>query len=261
MYYQKRAFTLIELLVVIAIIAILAAILFPVFAQAREKARQTSCLSNTKQLGTAVHMYVQDYDEMFALSLYLAPPPPNRVFTLYEAHVPYIKNDQILVCPSDATAQRWQPFLNQCGYPFVGMGTFDRFSYNGNYCIFQHGAGNVLFGAGARPARSLASVPRPADQSVFFDGKLLCNFDSPFYDPGSAMTPGSGFPATPANQKNPRHFEGVNIAFADGHSKFQKASKNPNIANGFWVAAGGPWRNRTSFWGLVGEDGNYAGCP
>ena len=63
MHSQRKGFTLIELLVVIAIIAILAAILFPVFAQARAKARQISCLSNTKQMGTATMMYVQDYDE------------------------------------------------------------------------------------------------------------------------------------------------------------------------------------------------------
>ena len=68
---RKRGFTLIELLVVIAIIAILAAILFPVFAQAREKARQTACLSNAKQIGTAVMLYAQDYDESF-------PVQPNR---------------------------------------------------------------------------------------------------------------------------------------------------------------------------------------
>ncbi len=75
---RRRAFTLIELLVVIAIIAILAAILFPVFAQAREKARQTSCLSNHKQYALATLMYVQDYDETFPFSAYLAPTFCNR---------------------------------------------------------------------------------------------------------------------------------------------------------------------------------------
>src|SRR5438477_4456101 len=69
---NRAGFTLIELLVVIAIIAILAAILFPVFAQAREKARQTSCLSNNKQYATATLMYLQDYDENFPMSAYLA---------------------------------------------------------------------------------------------------------------------------------------------------------------------------------------------
>src|SRR5712671_3772831 len=82
---QKRAFTLIELLVVIAIIAILAAILFPVFAQAREKARQTSCLSNMNQLGKASLMYVQDYDELLTphrtvntLNPFVGPFPTNQ---------------------------------------------------------------------------------------------------------------------------------------------------------------------------------------
>jgi len=105
----RRGFTLIELLVVIAIIAILAAILFPVFARAREKARQASCTSNIKQVALAVLMYVQDYDERF---------PPERdgidaipwfrtgtvVFTVYANYqplvYPYVKNTQAFMCPS-----------------------------------------------------------------------------------------------------------------------------------------------------------------
>src|SRR3569833_2553172 len=73
---RSTAFTLIELLVVIAIIAILAAILFPVFAQAREKARQITCTSNMKQIGLAMMQYVQDYDETYPLSLFNYPAPP-----------------------------------------------------------------------------------------------------------------------------------------------------------------------------------------
>ncbi len=95
-----RAFTLIELLVVIAIIAILAAILFPVFAQAREKARQTTCLSNLKQINLGVQQYVQDYDESFPrLAVYPAPAPrqPWATYTWQDAVGPYIKNGTITV--------------------------------------------------------------------------------------------------------------------------------------------------------------------
>src|SRR5579875_455897 len=94
----RRAFTLIELLVVIAIIAILAAILFPVFAQAREKARQISCLSNEKQIALAVIQYTQDYDEYFPTGLGPAWDPD----TWTNETVPYIKSYAVFVCPDDA---------------------------------------------------------------------------------------------------------------------------------------------------------------
>jgi prepilin-type N-terminal cleavage/methylation domain-containing protein/prepilin-type processing-associated H-X9-DG protein len=102
---RRRGFTLIELLVVIAIIAILAAILFPVFAKAREKARQSSCLSNMKQWGLAALSYIQDYDERFPLQDYgTAPYVP-----WYSALYPYVKNEQMYHCPSYGTVTAWYP--------------------------------------------------------------------------------------------------------------------------------------------------------
>jgi prepilin-type N-terminal cleavage/methylation domain-containing protein/prepilin-type processing-associated H-X9-DG protein len=96
---RRRGFTLIELLVVIAIIAILAAILFPVFAQAREKARQATCLSNLKQVGSALMMYVQDYDERYPIFSFA------NCYQGYDAIwtteiMPYTKNERVFVCPS-----------------------------------------------------------------------------------------------------------------------------------------------------------------
>ena len=104
---MRRGFTLIELLVVIAIIAILAAILFPVFARAREKARQSSCLSNTRQLILGILMYAQDYDERLPLdgTLPLAGAYPQAPF--WDARIlPYVKNEQIFICPSAPSGTR-----------------------------------------------------------------------------------------------------------------------------------------------------------
>src|ERR1700753_3617776 len=100
----KYGFTLIELLVVIAIIAILAAILFPVFAQAREKARQISCLSNEKQIGLAFMQYIQDYDETYPHQQF-APPSGSPWYVWEEAINPYIKtaahHGDVFRCPSN----------------------------------------------------------------------------------------------------------------------------------------------------------------
>src|SRR5580704_10871177 len=100
MHRSKQAFTLIELLVVIAIIAILAAILFPVFAQAREKARGISCLSNTKQLSTGIMMYTQDYDEFYPIGFISNDPAGWGANDAWDDEIePYMKSLQVLVCP------------------------------------------------------------------------------------------------------------------------------------------------------------------
>jgi prepilin-type N-terminal cleavage/methylation domain-containing protein/prepilin-type processing-associated H-X9-DG protein len=100
---SRKGFTLIELLVVIAIIAILAAILFPVFSRAREKARQASCLNNEKQLGLGLMMYCQDYDETYPYSYYYKDPVAGGTAGYYQWSfmiMPYVKNYQLFVCPS-----------------------------------------------------------------------------------------------------------------------------------------------------------------
>src|SRR5690349_21637997 len=122
---HPRGFTLIELLVVIAIIAILAAILFPVFAQARERARMTACLSNMKQIGTGLMMYAQDYDEILPGSKVYANPG-HPLFKTYDWALwvpildPYVKNKRVYACPSGPNTMVFGPptdrFICNLGY-------------------------------------------------------------------------------------------------------------------------------------------------
>src|SRR5262245_40236882 len=109
----RWGFTLIELLVVIAIIAILAAILFPVFAQAREKARQTACLSNAKQIANGMQMYVQDYDEQ--MPMLESGKPLGGSFTWPQMIQPYVKSWNVFRCPSDG-GQNDAQYATNCWY-------------------------------------------------------------------------------------------------------------------------------------------------
>ncbi len=125
----RRGFTLIELLVVIAIIAILAAILFPVFARAREKARQASCLSNVKQIALGMLMYVQDYDETFPLEWTdPAGEGSSNRYTWPGAIFPYVKNRQVFDCPSQSLKSRQS---DDYGIPYKGSRSY---GLNGYLC-------------------------------------------------------------------------------------------------------------------------------
>jgi len=217
-----RAFTLIELLVVIAIIAILAAILFPVFAQARESARKTSCLSNLNQLGKGMMMYSQDYDEKVIPSYVAGAGSGFGSWAGWSELVqPYTKNEGVLKCPS-------------ADLP-VTTGTCNGDpTYFTAYATNERVCGSVNdFG----PSISLASIQWPAVCLLVFDGPRKCNDncrmkeDAPqtwptAYDPdtpdfANAGACGQGAQTRPPNWSR-RHQDGGNFAFCDGHTKFIK---------------------------------------
>lgn len=226
MQKQRRgAFTLIELLVVIAIIAILAAILFPVFAQAREKARTASCLSNTKQIMTAVKMYVQDYDEQsFYYMWYRRTDLPGQPWTTYMELVnPYIKNQQIWICPS---GKRADPF--GCGggavvsshYVWPGWLRYTYWNWFGTIMFAGYPAPNGGCAAAWESCVSTEFASSPAESAYFVEGFFSC-----YPDPNKNLQFGSactiGF-ATAGNYDYYRHNQGQNVGFCDGHAKWVK---------------------------------------
>ena len=221
---MKKGFTLIELLVVIAIIAILAAILFPVFAQAREKARASACLSNCKQIGTALQLYMDDYEEMVPAGVIYnsggALPADNAGFpywrfaefdwygnfgplkwqTWMDAIFPYIKNANMFVCPSG---------LRNCA------------GYSVNTCLW--GGAQFQCATAAQPV-SLSQIQKPSDIVFCMDG---------FQSPNMALADGSTANAIHsgaepllvyhARKQTARHNNGCNVTYADGHAKWAQA--------------------------------------
>ena len=194
-FHRFQGFTLIELLVVIAIIAILAAILFPVFAQAREKARQTSSLSNLKQYASATLMYIQDYDEVFPMSAYMSG---TCVGTFYWAVEPYVKNDQVTVCPSETQAMR---LVDVVGMPCPKTPPFT--SYSVNHAVFVNG-----FFPNVQPT-ALAAIPRPAETAMTYDGNVA-----------NGASPGQQIQVVQA-----RHNLTFNTNFVDGHATAIQATQ------------------------------------
>ena len=226
-----RAFTLIELLVVIAIIAILAAILFPVFAQAREKARSIACLSNSRQIGTALTLYVQDYDEKYPQE---HPSTGNPVVddnnaqlevedygSPFDKILPYVgskdsSKTQLFICLSDpdphgkAITDSSGNCLNNNAPP---PGPLSSYIINAYY----------LFGA------TLAQLPAPS-QSIYVverrsEGKKNTDFCDVHYHPWLAeaeLPQNVGDTVNPVALAARRHSGGSNYVYADGHAKWQR---------------------------------------
>jgi len=189
---KKEGFTLIELLVVIAIIAILAAILFPVFAQAREKARQITCTSNEKQMGLAVLQYLQDNDEQFPFLQYI-PNAATGAVDWTDAIYPYVKNGDSTNAPGGPQVHNGKGGIWGCpSYPTASTG----YNYGGNWVIFRDGCGTYEASAsvpgkctGGRPTYTLmtisdASIDAPADKIMVVEkGQPTAGFEGIYMDP------------------------------------------------------------------------------
>ena len=267
------AFTLIELLVVIAIIAILAAILFPVFAQAKAAAKKTAALSNIKQNATAVLLYNGDSDDTFAQSAYCSNITPEgrvtggsgcQLHSIYDAIMPYTKNRDIFLDPADPKAIDWVKVTTGAGLlPYLNGGTTIANSSNyiafagmaPNFAVFEDPAVGPNF-IGTDPVRSEGGIDLPADTTMFFSAKRIepgrPNDDAnPTRNPSVAghQTALRTLYATPTNYFSAQNFPGAArhtdtlvVNFVDGHAKaFQKnAQFNTTAPDNANIGLSGP---------------------
>lgn len=224
----RKGFTLIELLVVIAIIAILAAILFPVFAQAKEAAKSTACLSNGRQIGLSFLMYASDWDDALPFGSF-----PVRTNSWVELCQPYIKGRGLFRCPSDGS-QNWDK-------PLPGQPAPRLSSYFLNAWMMA-----ALPPLSPSPYNNMSAVSRPAD--VIFvaessDNQFQDHFNPRFWgnppevvDPFMQQMSWDSALGQPKNVAVKRHRGGMNAVFIDGHSKHGRWSRWwwQDLPNGVW---------------------------
>jgi prepilin-type N-terminal cleavage/methylation domain-containing protein/prepilin-type processing-associated H-X9-DG protein len=225
---HKRAFTLIELLVVIAIIAILAAILFPVFARARENARRSSCQSNLKQLALGVIQYAQDNDSR----LFIVRSAGNGGHALDPIY-PYVKSDQIFRCPS-APKQTTNWTMSGSGSGAYGYATTYGLPYESNWSAriavaMELGEDNSL--TPVNPGTTMIDrFSEAAKICLLSETQRFANYSG--FGWGWDAYQGLSFPSANYNVTE-RHFDGSNYAYLDGHVKWLKSSTAaiPNASN------------------------------
>jgi len=253
MLATRKAFTLIELLVVIAIIAILAAILFPVFAQARAKARQTVCLSGQKQLGLAMLQYIQDYDEQFPLSnLQELPGQIGWGYLL----IPYVKNVGVYHCPnfsenvtdadlSDYAGTVTYNYNTMLGYgdeDVPKMASFERSYSSQNLAAVSTPALTVLF-MEAFPYD--ASSGRPWGMGYSCSGNIVQQFSVANLWGAPCSNQAMNYWPKGVDWKNEFgavqvHSGGGNYAFTDGHTKWYRPEALYGAATPFAVSGNNP---------------------
>ncbi len=236
----RRAFTLIELLVVIAIIAILAAILFPVFGRARENARKTSCLSNMKQIGLGLVQYLQDYDEIYPITFQNnTTPPTNNGFQSAPSHrgwaynlQPYTKSVQVFQCPSDdSPIVNYASVTDTTGHQNPG---YSDYAYNrllGNAATATPKTINASQLTFASNTVAIVEIPGSAGST---SGVSVCG------GPGGGCLSSTGVAGFATGRTDSaglgslqRHLGGSTIAFADGHAKWFKGSNTFTYDNVF----------------------------
>jgi len=221
----RKAFTLIELLVVIAIIAILAAILFPVFAQAREKARQATCVSNLKQVGLAIPMYADDYDQTMPIVLNWNAGTPGRLYAnrryAIELLMTYIKSDQVIACPD--ALNNHKPLVSSAppADPIP-------ITYGAN--VEWENGDSVGDGISSIWGRSVAAQTVPSETVAYTDSQSI-NSSAAFPAPGWSSSP-VGYAWAVGYAAAHRHNKGIVITWCDSHAKWMRCD-NGNCYNNY----------------------------